>query len=1030
LLDLERYNKLAPRETSGGGTPDKTPFEEATESLKNQQVELRNTISAYSKLRKSGFDISTAFKTAQNPVLATALAGEKINTEKWRELVGLIREYNNLQKKVTLSDLIKQNISAATDESRINRIQAGLSKLGLTADQISRVVDQIGDDPNLLARFANDLRDGKINSEEISNYLKGIKNLDVKVKIAVTKEEIEAEADNAFSMVNEAFSSKKALIEVDFEQGTNESQLNPDKINTDALEEGIKKSEKFIQEQNDKISDNEYLLEGIQEQEDSINKRYDERLEAIDAIAEANEKVSAAQQSQLSISSALARGDVASAAKLMQEQQERERQEALEKRRSDIEKSREQELSSIRGTDGRTRTQIEAEIKDLKRQVRIEEEENLKPQQKSLDIANEILDKAIDSIDVLGLNEKAWGAIEAKARAARVEAEAYEKAILGSLRSGNVNTLGKLALPEPPAAKDDKKVVVKDDKKVVVKDDKKVVKDDRPGATGNKNQKPSADPGTGFIWSQDKSGKWTKKAVTKPAAKEGFKISWNSQTGTWSQTPSARPLNTPKGRDWAWDKGSETWKLGAESPLGSSANPYTTGVMPGASIPPGTRTLSVPMGKFVKMPFGLYMHGMSAGKNGEVLLRYGSEENNIGKDGAPQKIAGNVIRIERDLSGNLPGLARFNAGGFVSGPGTPTSDSIPAMLSDGEYVVKASSVDKIGSNVLEFLNNNGKLPGFAEGGMPSSNGKSMGADPKLINAVRQKLDIVRATEKMVTRSINPNLDLELQDPANVKPMQGRALGPGMYFAPNASISERFWKGLGGTAYSPKVGMLDAIRLMSSKGYASAQDVSSLGVRLDRGDNVTSPSVRKLMDAGYIGYRGNAKPDLSDANEVTNWKIGAKNGFGLKKILSATAGKSFGALNILGLLPTLHDAGLTMSGKKSNPVMDRTSARYAMGGLVKPQYFNAGGMVKGYSRGGDVVPSMLTPGEFVMSKFAVQNYGLDKMKAINSGTYNGDSVYNYSVNVNVQSESNPDEIARTVMTQIKRINDQQIRSYRA
>ena len=38
----------------------------------------------------------------------------------------------------------------------------------------------------------------------------------------------------------------------------------------------------------------------------------------------------------------------------------------------------------------------------------------------------------------------------------------------------------------------------------------------------------------------------------------------------------------------------------------------------------------------------------------------------------------------------------FQEGGFVSGPGTETSDSIPARLSDGEFVVKASAVRGLG----------------------------------------------------------------------------------------------------------------------------------------------------------------------------------------------------------------------------------------------------------------------------------------------------------------------------------------------
>ena len=47
------------------------------------------------------------------------------------------------------------------------------------------------------------------------------------------------------------------------------------------------------------------------------------------------------------------------------------------------------------------------------------------------------------------------------------------------------------------------------------------------------------------------------------------------------------------------------------------------------------------------------------------------------------------------------GLGKFLGaeGGFVSGPGTETSDSIPARLSDGEFVIKASAVRGIGKSM-------------------------------------------------------------------------------------------------------------------------------------------------------------------------------------------------------------------------------------------------------------------------------------------------------------------------------------------
>jgi TP901 family phage tail tape measure protein len=103
--------------------------------------------------------------------------------------------------------------------------------------------------------------------------------------------------------------------------------------------------------------------------------------------------------------------------------------------------------------------------------------------------------------------------------------------------------------------------------------------------------------------------------------------------------------------------------------------------------------------------------------------------------------------------------------------------------------------------------------------------------------------------------------------------------------------------------------------------------------------------------------------------------------------------------------------------------------YAMGGMVA-SYLAAGGGLRGIpSVGTDTVPAMLTPGEFVVRKYAVQKFGADRLKAINSGTYSGDSVYNYSVNVSVSTDANPDQIAGAVLSRIKQIDSQRIKGNR-
>lgn len=58
----------------------------------------------------------------------------------------------------------------------------------------------------------------------------------------------------------------------------------------------------------------------------------------------------------------------------------------------------------------------------------------------------------------------------------------------------------------------------------------------------------------------------------------------------------------------------------------------------------------------------------------------------------------------------------FASGGYVSGPGTGTSDSILARLSNGEFVVRAAAVQRYGVSFLQALNTM-RLPAFAAGGL-------------------------------------------------------------------------------------------------------------------------------------------------------------------------------------------------------------------------------------------------------------------------------------------------------------------------
>ena len=118
----------------------------------------------------------------------------------------------------------------------------------------------------------------------------------------------------------------------------------------------------------------------------------------------------------------------------------------------------------------------------------------------------------------------------------------------------------------------------------------------------------------------------------------------------------------------------------------------------------------------------------------------------------------------------------------------------------------------------------------------------------------------------------------------------------------------------------------------------------------------------------------------------------------------------------------------------------------MGGMV-PKYLARGGGI-----GSDTVPAMLTPGEFVMNRRATEQFG-PLLSMLNESKYpsmignrvgaqvpvnnvstsmsdNSTAVYNYNLGFNISgTNSNPNDIARAVMREIKNVDSQRIRGQR-
>lgn len=77
--------------------------------------------------------------------------------------------------------------------------------------------------------------------------------------------------------------------------------------------------------------------------------------------------------------------------------------------------------------------------------------------------------------------------------------------------------------------------------------------------------------------------------------------------------------------------------------------------------------------------------------------------------------AGAIVAGQMEIASTGASVIKKAKGGAIIGPGTSTSDSIPAMLSNGEYVINADAAAQIGRTTLDALNS-GHYPAFADGG--------------------------------------------------------------------------------------------------------------------------------------------------------------------------------------------------------------------------------------------------------------------------------------------------------------------------
>ena len=413
--DLTGLMAFIPSDPGGPGKTETTPYQDAIASLKQQQADIKNTSLAYARLRQSGLDIATSSRIASDSTLALALATTKVGTSKYKELLSLVKQIDAASQSNAIKDLVGGRSQEIQLKSQFLKIIPIITQMGIEIEDALSILDN----QDIAKAFIDDLKDGKLNSKELLNYLKQIqtlKKIDIEVNL-MTDEQKWAKVEGAFNDVNAWFDAQSAKIEQTFS-----SQIKGQQSIIDA-------AEKSIEEYNDKVSENEYQLDGIQVKEDAINKKYDSRIESLDKIVQINKLVQAQQKGSLSVADALSRGDIAEAARAAQAARVELASANAEDLKSRIATAKEKEIASVTAANGQTRVQIEAEIEEYKIRISAIEHDIVKPAEKIRDAAIATMEAEQSALNYLGLNKTAWGDIETNANAAKVEAEGYKKAI-------------------------------------------------------------------------------------------------------------------------------------------------------------------------------------------------------------------------------------------------------------------------------------------------------------------------------------------------------------------------------------------------------------------------------------------------------------------------------------------------------------------------------------------------------------------------------------------------------------------------
>lgn len=376
---------------------------EEIDNVEEQIATTEDQITAFDRLTASGADAALAYDMISNKALASAIANAK-TTAQVKRLIEVQKELKELQEEleeINEEEQRKQRISDAVEEmnKKFNDQVKALNKIRNATDEYTDAqIESIMKNDDLMALFLEpDINPGAL-EQALENAEKQAKlELDIKL---LTFEGREDYLSEAFKKAKDKLSAEETRINLEFD------------AEVSGQEKIIEAAEEEIDALSYMIDDYQAGITEIQNQEEIINEAYEKRFEALDKIADINDRIAAQQKNQLDLAEALSRGDIAAAAQAAQTMRDQEQKDAIDSQREMLEQRQKAEIAALRSTSGMTRDELEDQVKFLEDRIFQIEERQLEPAQEYIRLAERRRDTEIENLQVLGRTSTQWDLIQ------------------------------------------------------------------------------------------------------------------------------------------------------------------------------------------------------------------------------------------------------------------------------------------------------------------------------------------------------------------------------------------------------------------------------------------------------------------------------------------------------------------------------------------------------------------------------------------------------------------------------------------